>query len=817
MAGRIEYRCERRSPVLKRLELTASILAMSVCLPAHAQDQADQAIRGSVFSQEDIVVTATRRSENLNRVPVSITAVSAAQVDALGADNVTDIQQITPNFSVQSVGTRPNDPILAIRGLLKRDGDATLDTAVGVYSDDVFLARGYSVMGQLLDVERIEVLRGPQGTLFGRNTIGGAIQVISRKPKVGGGTDGYVEATAGNYGLVKLGGAATVQLFDGAAFRIAGKFNRHSGYTTSYLVDDTGPTGYTTGAPILDKIDTNDANDWAVRGSFAWEVGPDTSIDLSGYHSASRTNGVLSRGVMGDLGVLTPTYFNSPTLCLPGGCGIAAGYSEYAQGNFYKGLTDVRPDADSKVGIYVGKIQHEFGDVTAKFIASLADAKTDSALNVDGVVGFGTPLVITGIPLPPVLTGREPVAYAEGDVTQKTLELQFSGKSFDRLEWIVGLYYFHEKADDFNFLANSNIVPTGAPFTIVDVTATNISKSVYGSLKYALTDRLKFRVGGRYTSDNKGFAGRSRNYSPANGIASCAYDPTIIFPSGVTTDSPVDAACSLRNKQKSNHFTWDASLEFQAADKTFLYAKVGTGYRTGGISLNANSPLTAVPFKQDSVTSYELGIKTDVGALGHINATVFYTDYKDVQQNVVTSQIPSYGLDCAPGYVGAPIVITCNFGDAKVKGVEVDAVVYVTKGFSILGTYGYTDLNFDNSQVYPVFIPKQSFSASASYEMNIGNIPVNPVLSYSHSSSRFTGITAGGVPRDFSRLKGYSLLNARLNVELTDSLTVAFWGRNLTKNKYYGSGVSANSPLYQVSSGVPGDPRTFGVDAKFTF
>jgi len=765
---------------------------------------------------EEIVVTATRREERLNTVPVSVTAVSSAQVDALGARDISDIQTITPNFNVQAVVTRPNDPILVIRGVLKRDGDATLDTAVGVYSDDVFLARGYSVMGQLLDVERIEVLRGPQGTLFGRNTIGGAVQVISKKPKIGGPIEGYVEGTVGNYDLHKIGGAINVPLGDNIAIRIAGKSEDRSGYTTSYLVDDSGPNGYQVGDPILETIDTNDAHNWSGRISLAWEVTPDTRLDLSAYRSKSNTNGVLSRGIAGDLGGFVPTYIQSSTSCLRGGCGTAVGFSQYAQSSFYKGLTDIRPNGDSDVDIYIGKLEHHFGPVTAKFIGSFADSNSVSALNTDGIVGFGTPLVTKVFPVPAVF-GRESAAFSTGDVKQKTFELQFSGAIGSSIDWMLGAYYFEENANDLVYLTNANIGPNGVPVNIVDAHVNNDSKSIYGSFKYGLTDRLSLRVGGRYTKDNKQLIGRSRTLDVATGIGTCAYDSTIKFPTGLAAGSNVDPACSLNNSQGFSNFTWDGSLDYKVNEATFLYAKVATGYRTGGISLNAISAATAMPFKEDRVTSYELGIKTDIGSFGHVNVAGFYMDYKDIQQNVVSSGIAALGIDCLNGYAGPAVVVTCNIGNGVSKGVEIDARIELTREFSILATYGYTKLTYDNKKLTSVFVPENSASVTANYATDIGHLPVNAMLSYDYAGSFRVGTPNGGVPLSVAELKGHNLLNARLAVDLTNQLTASIWARNLTQDKYYSSGATVTASFIQVNSGVPAAPRTLGFDVKYAF
>lgn len=799
----------------------AAIALLAIAGPAWAQEGApeQEAAQGeerdSVFRLGNVVVTATRKEEDLNSVPVSVSAISDAQLEALGAQDIGDLQVTVPNFNVQAVVTRPNDPILVIRGLLKRDGDATLDTAVGVYTDEVFLARGYSVLGQLLDVDRVEVLRGPQGTLFGRNTIGGAVQVISNKPVLDGENDGYFKASAGSFDLLQLEGANTFHLGENAALRIAAKSVNRSGYTTTYLVDDSGPNGYQSGDPILETIDTNDENSQSYRVSFAWEPTDDTRLDLSAYHSQSDTNGVMSKGLSGDLGGLVPVYAGGTAACAPGGCATPVAESDIAGGDFYKSLSDVRPKADSEVDIYIARLEHDFGGVTAKLIASHAEAESSSALNTDGIVGFNDDLVFdlpTGARL-----GKESHAFSIGDVEQSTLEAQLLGNFGDTVDWLLGVYYFEETANDIAYNPGSDLTPLGAPVSIADVTAKNDSRSIYGGITWSLTDKLKTRVGGRYTEDNKNFLGRSRTLDLATGVATCAFNPALTFNSSIGAGGYVDPACVLKNTQSSENFTWDVSLDYQLSDASFLYGKVATGYRTGGISLNANSPESAAPFDEDRILTYEIGLKQDIGSSAHVNIAVFYSEYEDVQQNVISSSILPLGLDCAPGYAGAPVILTCNIGDAEISGLEVDGVWRLTDALTLQGTYGYTDLQFKEGNYIPLFQPESSYSVSAVYETEIFDRDLQATLSYQKSGEWYGGTTTGGVPGDFSKVDGYSLLNARLAYNLTDTAQIAVWGRNLLEDEYYSASVTVTNALYSLNSGVPGAPRMIGVDFKVSF
>lgn len=771
--------------------------------------EAESSQETSIFDDSAIVVTATRREESLNSIPVSVSAVSSQQLEALGVEDVADVQVTVPNFNVSAVVTRPNDPILVIRGLLKRDGDATLDTAVGVYVDDVFLARGYSVMGQLLDAERVEVLRGPQGTLFGRNTIGGAVQVISKKPKLNGDNDGYIKASLGTYDLLQLEGASSFSLGSTVAFRVAGKYLRHSGYTKSLLVDDSGPNGYRNGDPILETVDTNDADNLSFRASFAWEPSPDTRLDLSYYRAESDTNGVLSKGINGDLGG-SVAQLPGGFACAPGGCVTSIGQAPATGGDFYRGLTDVRPNGDSNVDIYIANIRHDFGGVTAKVIASHARADSQSAFNTDGIVGFGQNNVFGP-------AGRESASFANSAVKQTTLEFQLSGSIGNSIDWLGGLYYFEERASDFLINSRSNIVATGPSLSLVDVRADNDSKSIYGSVNWSIADPLTLRVGGRYTRDKKAFTGYSRELSQMTNTAVCAFNPALSGPSGTSPSDPRIPGCVLKNSQDFDNFTWDISLDYKIAPDTLVYGKVGTGYRTGGISLNANSTASVAPFKEDRITSYELGLKTDVGRSAHFNLSTFYSDYRDVQQNVISTSVPFFGISCAPGYVGAPVILTCNIGDAKVYGLELDGVIEPVKGLSLLGTYGWTHIDFDIPVIESVFLPEHTFSLTGAYQGTASGMPYVATVSYQWSGPWYSGQPTLPIPRDYAKVEGYKLLNFRFSLDVSDHVQASIWGRNLTKQEYYGAAVTVTNPIFGINAGTPGAPRTFGADVKITF
>ena len=754
---------------------------------------------------EEIVVLATRRAEDLSEVPVAVTAMTGDQLEDLRVKTVVDLAPQVPNLSFSTTPGSSLSPVMGIRGVLTRSKDATLDTAVGVYQDEVFLARGYSVLGDMLDIERVEVLRGPQGTLFGRNTIGGAIQVFTVRPEIGGGYDGHATLTTGNLNLYEGKFGATLPLGDQAAMRVAGKIAKRDGFTKSYLVDDTfnplaGQFGYIDGtSPVIEEIDSNNIDSNAFRVSFAWEPSDVGRLDLSYYRSDSETDGLLGSDITGDLATdiagLTPF-----------GLSTATGASQYY--GYYSAVTDVAPYTSAEVDIITGKYVHSFEAFDVKLIVSHAEAEIKEDYNADGYVQSGQPIAF------------QVGTFNEGEVEQDTVELQFSG-GLDRLDWIAGLYYFEEKALDQNVFAVQSskaeafaaLLPPSHPlfpqallFTTVsltDVTAKNTSKSVYGSVNYSFTDQFLVRVGGRYTEDSKGYDGRTTSTTPLLPFDTCAYTGQ-----PVTPNSPCTSEGSVPKKEKFDNFTWDLSLDYHFTDDVFGYAKVGTGYRTGGISLAAADPDSAQPFDSDEVTSYEMGLKAHIAGSAYISATAFYVDYTDVQLNVPTTNPRS----CAATQV--PLPITCNFGDAESQGFELEANWQITDALGVRGTFGFTDIKYD--EVSSLLTPDWEYSITAVWDAQVGDMPLFGTLTWSQTDD-WIATEDLDVIGPAAVFDGRKLLSARLTLSVTQSLDVSLWSNNLLDEKYYASGNAAATPVFFYVSGIPGESRTYGADLTLRF
>src|SRR5690606_31939160 len=231
---------------------------------------------------EEVVVTARKTIENTQDVPISITNYSAEDLAKQSVQNISDIQGTTPSMSIKQGFGASSSAIVGIRGQVQTDGVITFDQSVGLYFDDVYLGRAGGALLNMVDIERIEVLKGPQGTLYGRNTTGGALKVISKKADASAGIEGFVKAGAGNYNLQDFSGAINIPLIqDVLAVRLTGAKVKQDGYTTSYLVQrgaaTTPPYNYT----IIDSAETDDTNQESYRANVVWNISDTTSLMLS--------------------------------------------------------------------------------------------------------------------------------------------------------------------------------------------------------------------------------------------------------------------------------------------------------------------------------------------------------------------------------------------------------------------------------------------------------------------------------------------------------------------------------------------------------
>ncbi len=532
---------------------------------------------------EEVLVTATKRSQSLQDVPVAVTAFNTQQLEQNVMLDLRDLQDRTPSlFITQSQGNSAA-VIVDIRGQVVNDASVTtLDPSVGIYFNGVYVGRAQGAMLELFDISSVEILRGSQGTLYGRNTTGGAIKVETVKPEPGEPTTGFVDGAVGNYDSVRYEGAVSFPLGDTAAMRIAARHNESDGWGSALTIDPL--TGDTT-----NSTDTNGRNADLVRGSLVWDAAENLRLSFNAEYYENDEAGQVVKEQGGDRWIAPATFEKTS--------------------NWNDTGASFKPEGKVENETYDLSIDYSFDSFDVKAIVARRDWDFLSTFDVDG---SSFDLLSTTLD-------------ADGD--QDSLEIQFSGLAFDqKLNWLAGLYYFEESATDSTVVSFS-----GNPINYVGEVSAE-STAVFTHLVYTFTDDIFLSAGVRYTEDTKKLDGENRLFG------NCVYNPSS---PGVSPDG-----CSASFSDDFDFVSWMLGVDWEFADSAMVYAKASQGQRSGGQNIRGSGPAfsdiqqavvdTTAPFAEESVVDYEVGIKSEfMEGRARLNAAYYYTDYSDFQYSEV--------------------------------------------------------------------------------------------------------------------------------------------------------------------------------------
>lgn len=595
------------------LRCTVAIAALSISAPILAQEAKNDG--DTAGGLDEIVVTAQRRTESLQKAAVAVSAVSG---DALTNASVSDpvgLSRLVPSLVVQpAAGTSTS---LYLRGVGSQQGNSFGENPIALNLGGVFIARPSSLGGIFFDLERVEVVKGPQGTLYGRNATGGAINVIPRKPVLGE-FGGNASFEYGNYNSLKAAGALNIPLGENVAMRLATQIVERDGYLSDGYQDDSGR---------------------AVRASIFAKPAEGLSILISGDYFHQGGKGIGSA--------------LSPGSAFP--AGVSAGYAAPALSERIGGSD---PRSVAALSAYAGTLfAPPFCGGFGGFVSSgcVAPPKGDGFVDSDyygisaeiqGDLGFAT---LTVVPAYRRSDNRYD-GYAPGFLTrtdevskQTSLEARLSSNGNSAFQYVVGAYYFKENQDALNFFNQGNI--STAKFT---PNLSTKSFAVFGQGTYNLTSSLRLVAGGRFTKED-----RSQLTAFASGGL-----PGVILP---TLGAP------FTGDQEFKRFTWKLGVEADIGSASLLYANVATGFKAGGFFVASPPNNTFAPEK---LTAYTVGSKNRFldGRL-QFNAEAFYWDYTDQQISFV-GPVQS-------GPVLVPGGVTINAGRARMYGVDTELRIKV--------------------------------------------------------------------------------------------------------------------------------------------
>ena len=803
-SSRVRARQNRLSKITAVALASASLLALAN--GARAQQAApppDSA--GSQVSE--VVVTAQFRAENLQSTPLAITAMSSQMLEARNQTNVVDISNAAPNVTIrmapQGFG---NSAQVFIRGVGQTDFKYALEPGVGMYVDDVYYPTLFGTTFDLLDLDRIEILRGPQGTLAGKNSIGGAVKLYSKKPTGDG--HGYAQATYGSYNRAEIRAGLDVPIVAEKLFlRVSGVGKRRDGYVDRIdfacahpeLAGNLPKNGQL--IPTSCKLGTEGGEkDLALRAAARWlpaanlevnvvaDVLADDSeaqantlmyVDPRGYAGPATTANPLGQtaawnyqtnqplyGVLYDNRFLPPNHYVS--------------YSTYT--DLKNGHVNPPISTTHSWGVE-GDIQwHIAGDLNLRSITAYRQYNGEFSQDQDV-----TPLNLQTL-------------YHHLYHHQFSEELRLSGSAFsNRVDWVVGGFHINSRSTDQGYvdigqssraLPNGNYVNTTGLVFYLDDPVTDRNNSGFAHATFHATEKLELEGGVRYSDEKKVYTFYRSN------------------PVLAAINGPAPPAQFSR---------WDyrADVNYHWTPTVMTYASISTGFRGGGVNPRPFTPSQALPFGPETLTAYEAGLKSELFERRvRFNLAAFFNNYKDLQ------------LSAAGVIDGFSVIIPRNVGEAHMKGVEAEVEAHPMPRLMINASGSYLDFYYVDlgtaagvpggpcMSCKPPLSPTWKFNLGGQYEIALpGGSSLTPRLDFTWQSEMFNEPTNN--PR--SAQPSYGVLDGRVTWRSSDrSWEAAVFVTNLT-NKFYWYNISDGQNTFGVISGQPARPREWAVSVKKNF
>ena len=782
---------------------------------------------------EEIIVTAQKREASMQDTAVAVSVITGDALARAGVVDPDSLAEMIPNVDVNSEANR-DGLIIVVRGVAGTDVRNGADPTTAFHVDGSYVPRLSGANAYFFDTERVEVLRGPQGTLYGRNSTSGVVNVISNKPKLGD-TEGSVELAVGNFNQFVANGAINIPLSDNVAVRAAVMSNTRDGFTNN---GGPGSVGITE--------DSNDADELAFRAHLLWQVNDDTSLLFTG-ESYSR-EGVGQAG--SNLGCLTeaelaPFGLTTVTPAQPGGAVITCNNTSNPIEDNPLNTQGFRDNSDSNFRL---QLDHSFGAMDLFYLGAFRSHERDYVDDND----FSA-IIANGIPS----TGSI-VEHTESDTVSHEIHLASSGDS--GFQWIAGLYYLEETIDGIfqvhlsrDPTRNAGMAPPpvatfGFDEQIVqfidrDLTSESVAGFVNGS--FDLNDSVTLNAGVRWTKDEKDKGGNFSN--PESGSTFNVFfnnhgtngDPTgRSFNIGGSSDPDMrDGGIPQVSNPDWTETTWSVGLDWNVNDDLMTYIKVGTGYKSGGWnrgSQGTTSDGTLFVFQPEEILAFEAGAKWDLlDGRGRLNLAAFHYDYTDMQQAAIFTN----PVD------GTRTNVTFNAAESTIFGLEAEGTLLFGNSGSASLSAGYLSAEFDSFEGFQDDFTGQSVDVSGNdlprapdFNMTLSIVPVNfeglggtwiPQIQVHYESDSFFDISnrtigpAGAGARDAytktSLTLGYEHGDGQwygeafvYNLEDDDVFNSSGCGSSV------GSASSLPNPVYDCGATYE-PPRTYGVRFGFRF
>jgi iron complex outermembrane receptor protein len=757
---------------------SAVILGVSSLAMFASNAQAQDASVEPDDSSSTIVVTAQFRESDLQETPLAITALNAEMLEARGIDSVEQVAQSAPSVTLSPTAASYGKGTAAyIRGIGQFDFSPALDPGVGIYIDDVYFATVFGSAFDLVDVDRVEVSRGPQGTLSGKNSIGGTVRVYSAAPDGSGG--GSVTAGYGSNNRIDVRASADFEVAEDVVFaRISGVARQGGGYVDRL---DYGCLNPTSGIPAQAaarsdcRLGTTGGDD-LVAGRLYLRAVPSDQLEISLIADVTEDNSEPSAATL--IIARPATYFGTAFDLRPF---IPADrfvtYAPYSSVvNAATGQTlSVPPTSQSDNWGVSGTIDYELGEnFSIKSITAYRAIDGQFALDDE------TPI--------------DALMYLQRlHSTQFTQELRLNGRVGDIANFTFGAFYFD------NEIHNEGRVFTINTFDVnLDDRVKSKSNAVFAHLELRPMDALTLTGGLRYTEDEKTFTfGRTE----AQGA-----------PYGAFGLFGVNAGINgVTNTFSDNRIDWRVAANYEITPDIMLYGQVSTGYKGGGINPRPFNAQQVLPFDPETVTTYEAGLKTFLlDRTLRLNFAAFSSSYNDIQ----------FTFTVCPPALGFPCNLVANAADATIQGLEVEADWQPVDGFQFDGSLSYLDFKYRNITAglavggSPPYTPEWKISAGMQYEIPVGEASITPRVDFIYQSSVF--FDAVNLPEAFE--PGYGLFNGRVTWRSADEdWQVALAVTNIFETEYYVNRMVGFTSSFGGTYGIPGRPREWNVSVTRRF
>ena len=783
-------------PLKSRLILAAAMAALAPAALSQEVSPAAPEPPDAELRRETITVTARRVSEDIQDVPIPVSVLTEDFIAETGAFNVGRLREIVP--TIQFYSTNPRNTAINIRGLgapygLTNDG---LDAGVGMYVDGVFFARPASTTLDFIDVSQIEVLRGPQGTLFGKNTTAGAINITTKKPSFTPETE--VELTYGNFGYTQAKGAISGPITDRIAGRLSFSGTQRDG--TLYNVRDN------------DYI--NDLNNLGIRGQLLFNLSDSLEVILTGDHTRQRPNGYA----------LVPVGV-APTLRNPNRQYQAlADYFGYAPPSF--NAFDRLTDADT-----YHQSNQDIGGVS---------------LTANWDIGPGTLTSITAwrlwnwgpsndrdfLGLPITTVSANP-----SEQTQWTQELRYAGDLTERLGFVVGAFYFSQEINSTGnqeqgsaaarWLLNPSSPGWDTPGLLdgygqsSDIQSDNTSAALFGQLEWRVTDRLRLLPGLRLNYDEKSVDYDAQVYGGLQ-----TNDPALI-----ALQRSILAPLAYQASADDTNLSGQITLAYDVSDRINAYATYATAFKSVGLNLggipndaSGNPAIGLATVKPEDVKHIEAGFKTEPFPGATANFTLYRSEIEDYQVQVVNAQV-----GVLRGYLA-------NAEKVRVQGAEFDGRARWTDNFTTYASLAWTDGKYVSFPDAPPALENtggpQSVDISGTRLPGISEWSGALGGEYTFGASKLLGrdgnyfaaldaffrsdFSSSPTESRYLTVDGYTTLAGRIGFRAANGWDVYLWGRNLLDEEYFEllAAQPGNSGLYV---GQPADTRTYGITLRARF